>query len=107
MENSVKTLSLTEQHLLCQMEEFLSRFSEQATSWNDEIMDVARSVRMSYNEVVLDVVEGEEGYINAIDFRSFKRPGAFNEAYKTQIRALWCELPVYEQERIVNELPTL
>lgn len=56
-------------------------FPRNATSWReatDEIRDFCRELREYYNECVLDVLEGEEGYIEGMDFRSFRAPYIWN-----------------------------
>lgn len=67
------------------LESFLSQFPDNAQTWRDatdEIMDLCRGVRESYNELVLDVMEGEKGYIEGLDFRSFKTPSQWNTEAK-------------------------
>ena len=57
------------------------QFPEDAETWRDatdEIRDLAHNVRCSYNELVLDVCEGDKGYIEALNFRTFKTPSCWN-----------------------------
>lgn len=85
------------------IEKFIMQFPEDTDMWQDatdEIMDIAREIREKVNDIN-DVIEGDEGYIDAIDFRKFTNPGKRNKAYKTQIRELWPKLTTEMKDEIL------
>lgn len=102
MKNQI--LTLKQQHQLLTLENFLQQFPADATSWGnatDEIMDVARKCRMAWNEE-RDLQEGDEQFVHAIPDYVFNKPGNRNEAYATQIRALWPELNDVHQSEVIE-----
>lgn len=87
------------------LESFLNQFSNNAKSWSeatDEIRDLAHTVRTNYNELILDVLEGEAGYVEALDFRSFKTPAQRNTEAKKQITELWAKMTDWAKECVFD-----
>ena len=39
--------------------------------WYDEKIDITNSIRQSYNELELDVIEGEKGYVEMINNKKY------------------------------------
>ena len=75
---------------------FLDKFPNDAKSWGqatDEIRDIARAVREAYNEQVLDVVDGDPGYVEGLNFREFGKPSQWNTEAKKFILKYWALLP--------------
>lgn len=71
-----------------QLDHFLSNYPDNATSWSqadDAIRDMNRTVRQFYNEMVLDLCEGDDGTVEALNFRAFKNPSEWNTNAKSQI----------------------
>jgi hypothetical protein len=89
------------------LNDFINQFPDNATNWSqatDEIRDLCRGCRESYNELVLNVVEGEKGYIDALDFRSFKTPSQWNTEAKKMIRTLWAKMDDWAKENALNSV---
>jgi len=87
------------------IQEFLTSFPNNASSWSqatDEIRDLCFKIRSVYNEMALDLVEGDEGYIERLDFRSFKTPSQWNTEGKAFILKYWALLPSNERTSISN-----
>lgn len=85
----------------------LSQFPDDAEKWRDatdEIKDVAHIVRQTYNEMELDAVEGNEGYIESLNFREFKKPADWNKGAKKQIKELWSKLSPKNQDIALDKL---
>lgn len=75
---------------------FLDRFPNDAKSWGqatDEIREMAADVRQAYNEQVLDVVEGDSGYVEGLNFKEFGKPHQWNTEAKKFILKYWALLP--------------
>ncbi len=47
-------------------DKLISKFPE----WLDEKRDITNSIRTAYNEHVLDVIQGESGYVGSIPYRT-------------------------------------
>ena len=60
-----------------------------------QLMDLAHNVRTSYNELMLDVVEGDGGYVVPLDFN-------WNTKAKAQIRELWSKMDDWVKENTLN-----
>lgn len=74
------------------MSEFLAKFPNHAKKWSeatDEIRDMCRIVRETYNDLVINKLEGEPGYIKSLNFRYMATPGEWNSKAKKQIMKLW------------------
>ena len=83
----------------------INQFPEDAETWRDatdEIRDLAHNVRCSYNELVLDVCEGDKGYIEALNFRTFKTPSCWNTEAKKQILTLWSKMNDWAKENALR-----
>lgn len=86
---------------------FLASFPDDTDLWKDatdELMDIARKVRELYNDVVAQASEGENGYVEAIDYSRFTYPGKRNKAYKDQILALFPKLPQEHKDEVMDEI---
>ncbi len=57
-------------------DKLISKFPE----WLDEKRDITNSIRTAYNEHVLDVIQGEPGYVRSIPYRSAKTNDYIAEA---------------------------
>ena len=67
----------------------LKRFPE----WADEKVDLANSIRQAYNELELDVIEGDKGYVKMPDRprgKDWKEKST--EIYSKFITDLWAKL---------------
>jgi hypothetical protein len=85
----------------------LSKFPTDASQWSqatDEIRDLARLVRNAYNELTIDVIQGEPGYVQALDFRSFRTPAQWNTEFKAQILGLWAKLSDWAKESVLKSI---
>lgn len=75
------------------LDAFLAQFPSNATSWGnagEEIRDIARIMRETYNEMQLDVIEGDEGWMDSIvDIKKTKKPAGWNTEFKNQIKTFW------------------
>lgn len=88
---------------------FLKRFPEDTDMWKDatdELMDIAREVREAYNDSI-NVVEGDDGYVEAIDWRSFTNPGKRNKAYRAQIIKLFPKLRTEQKDEIIQQIESI
>lgn len=88
-----------------ELQNILKDYDDNETSWkgaDDRIRELTRSVRMAYNELMLDVVDGEEGYVESLNFREFKTPGQWNSNAKKQILSLWPKLNDYAKEEALK-----
>ena len=92
------------------LETYLAQFPDNATSWReatDEVRDLARKVRTTYNHLALDltIVEVEAGAgIQPLPFRSFISPAEWNQKAKAQIREVFALLPENLQSEILKDL---
>ena len=87
------------------LETYMAKFPDNATSWRqatDEMRDLARRVRMAYNELVLKVTDPDEQGIEAINFKMIATPSEWNTKAKQQIRILWGPLSPRTQEQITK-----
>lgn len=94
---------MTTSELDNRLESFLKRFPNNAKHWSeatDEIMDLCHQVRTTYNELVLDVIEGEEGYIESLNWREMKSPSQWNTEFKNMILNLWPKMTDWAKENI-------
>lgn len=85
------------------LEKFMAQFPDNTTSWGeatDEIRDLANAVRCAYNGHVIDVVEGEPGYVEPVSPIHFSSAGEFNRLHKEQIRELWPQLTDHAKEEV-------
>lgn len=90
------------------LENFLNGFPNNATNWGqatDEVRDIARIVRQAHNELDLDLCEGDEGTVEALDFRSFKTPSEWNTKAKAQINETWAKMGSWAKENALNSIP--
>ena len=104
---NMKTTETHQAELNVKLENFLGQFPDDATKWNqatDEIRDMAYRIRSAYNEHTLDVVEGDEGYIESLNFRSFRTPAQWNQGAKKQIRNLWTRMNDWSRTCALNDL---
>jgi len=91
------------------IEKKLSQYPDNATSWGDAddgIRDLAREVRETYNELTINVLEGDKGYVESLDFKSFKTPSEWNTKAKKQIRTLWSKMTDWSKENVIENIIT-
>lgn len=77
------------------IERFLAKFPDNATSWDkatDEIREIARTAREYYNGITLDVLEEDPKALQPLDFRSFKTPSQWNTQAKKFIRDTYAKM---------------
>lgn len=89
------------------LETFLNKFPDNATSWTqatEETREVVRALRLFYNDTILNVLEGEPGYIEGLNFRSFNTPAEFNTKAKAEIRRLWSLIPEDKKDEAFSEI---
>jgi len=94
-------------NLPANLKNFLASFPNNATSWSqatDEIMDTARIIRQAHNELDLELCEGEEGAIEALNFRSFKTPAEWNTKAKEQIEETWSKMESWSKECALEQM---
>lgn len=88
------------------LQNYMAQFPSDATSWGqatDEMRDLAREVRMTYNELIVDAVEGDENYVEGLDFMSFSTPSEWNTKAKIQIASLWGQLTDYAKDSVLED----
>lgn len=103
----MKTTETHQAELNVKLATFLAKFPDDATSWRqatDEIRDLAYKVRSAYNEHTLDVLEHEAGYVESLNFRSFRTPAEWNQGAKKQIRELWSKMNDWSRTNALNDL---
>ena len=89
-----------------ELHKILDQYPNNAKTWkeaDDFIRELTRSVRTSYNELMLDVLEGEKGYIESLNFRSFKTPSEWNTKSKKQILSLWPKMNDWAKENALKD----
>lgn len=102
----MKTTDAKRTELTAKLENFLATFPDNATSWReatDEIRDLAYKIRSTYNELTLDVIEGDEGYIESLNYTNFRTPAEWNTGTKKQIRNLWTKMNDWSRLCAMNE----
>ncbi len=88
------------------IEKFLSRFPDETSNWSeatDEIRDIARCIRLSHNELDLNLQEDEDGAFIPMDFSNIKDPSTWNKAAKLQIRTIWPLMGAWAREQVIDE----
>ncbi len=83
----------------------LNKYPIDAISWSqadDRIRDLARKVREIYNELVLDVTEGDPGYVYPLDFRIYKSPAQWNTNAKSFILKFWAMMDDRAKENVLH-----
>lgn len=71
------------------IEKFLSKFPDDAKSWGqatDEIRDLARSAKETYNDIDLDVSNDDSKALQPLNFKEIKTPSEWNTKGKQYIR---------------------
>jgi hypothetical protein len=69
------------------LKSIFAEYPTNATSWrdaDDTMRDLTRMVRETYNEHN-DFAEGDDGYIESMNFRSFKTPSEWNTKSQNEI----------------------
>jgi hypothetical protein len=69
------------------LKSIFAKYPTNATSWrdaDDTMRDLTRMARETYNEHN-DFVEGDDGYIESMNFRSFKTPSEWNTKSQNEI----------------------
>lgn len=97
------------------LDNFLAEFPDNATNWSDateEIREIAYIMRQIYNEMQLDVIEGDEGYVESIvDDKKIKKPSGWNQEFKRQIKTMWNmmdkNVQKYAMEEILELYPSI
>lgn len=70
------------------IESFLEKFPNNASSWKDatdEVRDLAKSARLIYTDIDLDLTDGDDGVPEALDFTKLRNPGRWNTEGKKYI----------------------
>ena len=60
----------------------------------------------SYEEQMKNVLEGDKGYVESLDFKSFKTPSEWNTKAKKQIRTLWSKMTDWSKENVIENIIT-
>lgn len=87
------------------MDAILGKISDNPKSWkdaDDTARDLARHVRETYNELVLDLVEGDKGEVKALNFRSFDTPKEWNKQAKKQVKNLWGKMDSWAKKQTLK-----
>lgn len=85
----------TETQLNKEFNKRLNEISDTPKNWSeatDEVRDMTHSVRQAYNELHMDLLEGEDGYVDSLNFRALNTPTKWNTIPKKQMRRLWKEM---------------
>lgn len=73
------------------LKKIFKQYPQNATSWRDAddlMRDLTRLARETYNEHN-DFVESDDGYIESMDFRSFKTPSEWNTKSQNEILRIY------------------
>ena len=91
------------------LEAYLAKFNNDATTWReatDELRDLTYRARCAYNELTLDVLPGDEGYYESLNWSEIAKlgPAAWNMTAKREIRTLWNLMNEWSREYTIKEL---
>lgn len=89
---------------------FLQQFPNNATSWSqatDEVRDICRAVRQTYNTVDLCLTADSPNGLQALNFYSFKQPSEWNTEGKKFIFGTLRKMSNKSKGVLMNQLKEL
>lgn len=90
------------------LKRYLNRFPDKAQNWSlatDEIKDICHIIRTAYNEIDLNLCEGDKGSIESLNFARFKTPSIWNSEAKKQIFEIWQKMSDRAKKQALKNIP--